>query len=312
MIHSTLLLRLSAIIRHGSMRQAAAALHISQPALSQSIRELEAIVGTPLFERTPNGLKVTRAGTELGIHADIVTNEIQKTVSTVATLRTGGPTRYTVGASASICASALPQIADTMLDEGLVSELRIFEGMGDPLVGRLARGELDVVVSYLWNIGCANEDLTHEQVGVSEISVVCTEPVARRILDRGLDQLSRHRWVVMTKNSDLKQRFENFFSAATISRPRQVIETDSIAFALRLMQGHDYIAYMPLGHAGILDRERFVTLEIDEITWLRGIGVFWRNRAHQPPALARLTQLLRGYYGQPGARTLRRHRFPGG
>jgi len=304
MIHSTLLLRLAAVIKYGSMRQAALRLNISQPALSQSIRELEEIVGAPLFDRTARGLTVTAAGQRLGIHADIVAHEIQKTAATVATLHSGQQGHYAIGGAASICSSALPRAADTLLDEALVSGLSIFEGIADPMVERLSRGALDVVVTYLWNSGCANPDLSYATVGVSEISVVAERTTAEAVLAAGPQALSQHRWVVMSKNPELRQRFENFFLARASAHPVAVIETDSLGFALGLMQERRALAFMPLGHAGILDHRRFVTIEIEGITWSRGVGVFYRNRAHQPPALARLIGLLGAYYADAGNRGL--------
>ncbi len=51
-----------ALARHGSFRQAAAELHISQPALTRSIQALEAAIGGTLFDRLPAGVVATPAG----------------------------------------------------------------------------------------------------------------------------------------------------------------------------------------------------------------------------------------------------------
>lgn len=51
-----------AVARHGSIRKAAEQLFIASSALNRRILELEAELGTPLFERLPRGVKLTAAG----------------------------------------------------------------------------------------------------------------------------------------------------------------------------------------------------------------------------------------------------------
>ncbi|MFH8346616.1 LysR family transcriptional regulator [Streptomyces sp. NPDC018045] len=53
---------LLAVVETGSITEAAAHLHISQPTLSQQLKALEKTVGTPLLERTPRGAHLTPAG----------------------------------------------------------------------------------------------------------------------------------------------------------------------------------------------------------------------------------------------------------
>ncbi len=48
--------------RHLNFTQAAAELHMTQAAISQQIKGLEAQLGTSLFKRLPRGLKLTDAG----------------------------------------------------------------------------------------------------------------------------------------------------------------------------------------------------------------------------------------------------------
>ena len=53
---------LVAIVEQGSLTQAAAVLHISQPALSHQIAAIEQELGTPVIERLPRGIRPTAAG----------------------------------------------------------------------------------------------------------------------------------------------------------------------------------------------------------------------------------------------------------
>src|SRR3954449_9842475 len=53
----------------GSMGRAARLLRVSQPALSKRMRAMEAVVGTPLVERSPRGIAPTPAGSKLYVEA---------------------------------------------------------------------------------------------------------------------------------------------------------------------------------------------------------------------------------------------------
>ncbi|WP_344101065.1 LysR family transcriptional regulator [Nocardiopsis rhodophaea] len=53
---------LLAVVEHGSISDAAHALHTAQPTLSQQLKALEKTVGTPLLERTARGARLTPAG----------------------------------------------------------------------------------------------------------------------------------------------------------------------------------------------------------------------------------------------------------
>ena len=55
----------AAVSRHGSLRRASEQLHVSQPALSEAIRNLERELGVTLLDRHRSGAKISLAGREL-------------------------------------------------------------------------------------------------------------------------------------------------------------------------------------------------------------------------------------------------------
>src|SRR5215469_5224414 len=65
-----------AVIDHGGVTAAAAALHISQPALSAAIKTLEKDLGAMLFHRLPRGVKLTDAGAEFAESARVIIREL--------------------------------------------------------------------------------------------------------------------------------------------------------------------------------------------------------------------------------------------
>lgn len=65
------------IERTRSISQAAENLYIGQPNLSRVLREMEAAVGFPIFERTPRGVRPTTRGAEFLTHARSILRELE-------------------------------------------------------------------------------------------------------------------------------------------------------------------------------------------------------------------------------------------
>ncbi len=68
-MHSAVLRYFEAVADEGSIRRASERLHISASAVNRQILKLEDQLGTPLFERRPNGMRLTDAGQLVLRHA---------------------------------------------------------------------------------------------------------------------------------------------------------------------------------------------------------------------------------------------------
>lgn len=78
---------LKAILRHTSMAGAAAALGITPPAMTTRLKELEAIAGFPLFDRTREGMALNRAGAIIAEMAGEIHIAIEKAEGSLAQMR---------------------------------------------------------------------------------------------------------------------------------------------------------------------------------------------------------------------------------
>src|SRR5690242_2295222 len=83
---------LSAVAKHGSVSRAAAELHLTPPAVSMQLKELEKQIGLPLFEREARALSLTTVGEYVVSYARRVLALMKDAEHTVARLRglTGG------------------------------------------------------------------------------------------------------------------------------------------------------------------------------------------------------------------------------
>lgn len=135
------------VVRAGGVTQAARELHVSSPAVSAQLKELQDFVGEPLFSRSGRKLVLTEMGRTVFDYAEDIFSLGRELVDTVRNRPTGRPLRVDIGV-----ADVLPKmIARWLIQPALAlrESVRIVcrEGSSDQLVARLATLELDVVLS---------------------------------------------------------------------------------------------------------------------------------------------------------------------
>ena len=138
----------AAVARHRHFTRAAEALFITQPALSQQVRRLEAELGLALFRRTSKGVELTPAGEDLLVHAEKVLAEVAQARADMD--RHTGVSRGVVRVAATAAdAPRLPEaLADFHADHpGLQIALR--QGSAAEVVALVQNGSVDVAVLAL-------------------------------------------------------------------------------------------------------------------------------------------------------------------
>ena len=136
-----------ALAEHGNFARAARSLHLTQPALSRSIQELERRTGIKLFERGKGGVDPTdlgrafleRARTLLG-HAETLERE-------VALLRGTGTGQLVVGSGTFPSVMFMGRAVATFLESNPKVGLRLVNDSWLNLLGALRRGETDLIVA---------------------------------------------------------------------------------------------------------------------------------------------------------------------
>lgn len=138
----------SSIARAGSLKEAAEELHLSQPAISKTLKELEALVGAALMERDRSGAKLTQEGEVFLQFAEQCTAALRHGLHSV---RSGGAAaaHLKVGALPSVASNLLPAAAAMFAKNSPDTLLEIHEGPHQDLTSRLRAGRLDLVVGRL-------------------------------------------------------------------------------------------------------------------------------------------------------------------
>lgn len=140
---------LVALADHGHFGRAAAASHVTQPALSMQIRDLEAELDLTLVERGPGGATLTEEGEELAERARALTAGV-KDLEDFARERKGlQAKRLTLGVIPSIAPYLLPRILPELQVTIPGLELKVRETQTAALMSELTAGDLDAVIAAL-------------------------------------------------------------------------------------------------------------------------------------------------------------------
>ena len=122
---------------------------VSQPALSEQIRKLEALLGTPLFERTPRRIELTAHGEILLRQAQVVLREAAGLLEMAGARTDPLQGLLRIGVIPTLGPYYLPLVLRALRDRFAGLELRLQEGRTTELAEQLQRGSLDAILAAL-------------------------------------------------------------------------------------------------------------------------------------------------------------------
>jgi DNA-binding transcriptional LysR family regulator len=131
----------------GSVSAAARKVHLTQPALSRRISELEAALGVRLFDRTGGRLRLTSEGESLLMHSRNVLAEAESFVTRAETLRQGRGRTLAIGTAPMTMESVITPVLERYLRDHAEIDVRIVEGGAPALLDKVQKGELHLSLS---------------------------------------------------------------------------------------------------------------------------------------------------------------------
>jgi DNA-binding transcriptional LysR family regulator len=140
---------LQAVARHGSFSRAARELHLTQPAVSMQVRQLERALGLPLLERVGKRAFPTKAGEVLLAHAGRARRELEAGVEVVQQLRGVVAGRVRLGTSASFAIYLLPPALRRFRSRYPKTELTVVTGNAPEIARGVVQNDLDVGIVSL-------------------------------------------------------------------------------------------------------------------------------------------------------------------
>ncbi len=139
----------SSIAEHGSFRQAALRLNVTQPTLSSQIASLEELLDVQLFERTRSGTNLTIQGRELLGNARRILEEARGFATRAGSLSGGGAGTYRLGVTPTLGPYLLPHILSPIHAKYTDLKLYVREDAPSDLEYGLLNSQHDLILSTL-------------------------------------------------------------------------------------------------------------------------------------------------------------------
>ncbi|MFI7104215.1 LysR substrate-binding domain-containing protein [Streptomyces sp. NPDC050161] len=233
-----------AIDEQGSLLRAAEHLHVSQPVLTRSLRELESLLGVELFERGPRGMSATRHGQAFLEHARTVVAELRQAGRHMTELSAGTAGTVTIGTHLAGANVLLPQAIAALKAERPRVTVVVREATPDLLAASLLAGDLDFVLGRM--VPAEGTRLRQHALYQEPIRLVTRAGhPACGLADPTLEDLLAHPWVVPVEQTALRHELEDALWRKGLSLPENRVECTSILTLRALLLETDMVAALP-------------------------------------------------------------------
>ena len=235
------------VARHLSFARAAEELHLTPPAVSLQVSQLERDVGLPLFDRRAKTVNLTMPGEYLLVYARRMLSTLKEADDAMARLRGAQTGRITIG-MVSTAKYFLPRLLALFREEHRGVELRMSIGNREQLIAQLRDAEVDLAV-----MGRPPREIEvrAEQFAEQPHGIVAA-PVHRLAGQREIPpaMLSGEEFIVREHGSGTRAAMEQFFREMRIA-PAQVMETTSNETIKQAVIANMGLAFLSLHTTGL-------------------------------------------------------------
>ncbi|HHB94862.1 MAG TPA: LysR family transcriptional regulator [Campylobacterales bacterium] len=191
------------VVKQGHLTNVAKGMGLSQSAISMSIKELENILGNPLFDRINKKLILNEMGRSFEKEIAPIVKKLNDIEYEFKNTVNKGIVR--VGASTTIVDYLMPPIICNYMNNYPDVKVGLKEGNTKQIVELIKNGEIDVgFVEGIIN----DSDIIKEIIGVDELVVVTTDTTLTKEIS--IDKLQDRKWVLREEGSGTREVFLDY------------------------------------------------------------------------------------------------------
>ena len=229
-----------AVVESGGIRAAARKLGVSQPAVTRSVRGLEAELRARLLRRTPTGVVPTQPGRALFARARAAQAELRKAEEEVDQLgQSAGSVAFGVSPTSAMM---VPEAITHFRTQYPETQVRIAEGLPQSLIPMVRDESLDFAICRR-AIVKLDSGLAFRPLVRNDFAVVARKGHALENA-RSLAQLVDASWISLLPLDAPDGPFASAFSPAGLSVPKQVIQCESYNTAIGLIAKSDMLGFL--------------------------------------------------------------------
>lgn len=235
-----------AVVQTGGMRKASQAVHLSQPAVSKAMKELENALGLQLFERSRRGVEPTVFGKALAQRAKIVLDEMHGALRELDHLADPQRGEVKFGCTETLQAGLAAAATHQVLLQHPGTRFVMESGQAPDLVQHfLLERAVDFVLARPFSLplpeGIAGEPLFCDHL---QVVVGAASPFAKR---RRIDlvELADEHWILSRNELMQESPMAEAFSLAGVGMPRRIVVSGSLNARYGLLRTGRFVTLMP-------------------------------------------------------------------
>lgn len=278
--------------KEGSLARAAASLHVSQPSISEQIRELERALGETLFRREGRRNVLTDTGQLVFGYAEQIFALGRELTNAVKQGPSAKTLRLDVGVTDSLPKLAANEILKPVFSMPQAIHVVCREGKMEDLLAQLAAHRLDVVLSDEPASSSTNFKTFNHLLGETG-TVICAEKKLGAKLKRGFPKsLQDAPALLPAGNTSLRRALDTWFREHHIE-PRVVAEFEDLAL-MKVMaaEGRGFIALPVVALEDAVARYRYQVVGKADTCRVRFHAITAERRIEHP-AVALITSKAR-------------------
>jgi DNA-binding transcriptional LysR family regulator len=279
-----------ALAEYGSFVAAAARLRISQPALTRSIKRLEAQLGVQLFERSTRRVQITAAGREFAAVAERMLNDLGITVQSVREVAEERRGLVVISSVMSVAGGVLPAIVAAYRADRPGVEIHIREGVHATVLEDVRSGVADFGIGYV-------DDLPEFVVGtaLSRETFCVVMPARHRLAQRrglSLGDLRDEAVIGLPTESRTRRTLDAAAASAGITL-RQTVIVGQFATLMGLVGAGVGVGIVPKGATRSLLARGLRSVPLGEPRLTRRLGLIALREREPTPAASGFLALLK-------------------